>query len=114
MPGTIEDFMFNAEDSKMKDIQQVTQATRQAEQAVRYGDSEARAGVSRNFTRSQKRKAGAKPKLRAVPPNRPKHIVSIPAMPTSLRATGTSEVAATDEKSIKYVVILGGNKHVHK
>lgn len=100
MPGTVEDFMFNAEDSKMRDIQQVTASTRHAEQAPKLGDSEAKAGVSRNFTRNQKNRAGAKPKdTRGVRPGDTKR-PSEPVMP------GREEAAATAEKAIKLVILL--------
>lgn len=63
MPGTIEDFLFNAEDAKMHDIGQVTQSTKEMEQAPRYGETDVtNTNTARGFTRNSRRKAGAKPK----------------------------------------------------
>ena len=60
MPGTVEDFMFNAEDSKAKNTEKLKESTRQAEQSTKFGDSEAKSGRSKNFTRNGKNRAGAK------------------------------------------------------
>lgn len=63
MPGTVEDFLFNAQDSKMRDIQQVVKRTREAEQSPRYGDSSSTIGFGvRGFTRGRRRRIGTKPK----------------------------------------------------
>lgn len=101
MPGTVEDFMFNAEDSKMGDIQKVTTATRQAEQSPRYGDSEAGISSSKNFTRSQKNRAGAKAKDTKVIGKTKK-----PTMGAGADMQSEQEVASTKEKSIKLVIML--------
>lgn len=100
MPGTVEDFMFNAEDSKMRDIQAVTTSTRHAEQAPKFGDSEAKVSSSKNFTRSQKRRVGAKPKNTKV--------VDRPNEPKGSRGIGTidGEAAATAVKALKLVIIV--------
>jgi hypothetical protein len=97
MPGTIEDFMFNAEDSKMNAIQKVTERTKEAEKAPKFGDSEGRISSSKRFTRSQKRKIGAKPKNTKAAPDRP-------VGTGSDRITAVGKVAA--EKSLKLVVLI--------
>lgn len=98
MPGTVEDFMFNAEDAKMHEIEKVTEATRRNEQATKFGDSEAKVSSSKNFTRSQKRRAGAKPKNTVGDPSKaPKQKDS-----AQVGVTMGRQVA----KSLKLVIIL--------
>lgn len=102
MPGTVEDFMFNGEDAKMHDITQVTTATRQAEQSPKYGDSEARIGTSRRFSRGADRKAGAKPGGTTINVNRP----SAPRVTSGTKHPAVKEVAAAAEKSLKLVILI--------
>ena len=98
MPGTIEDFMFNAEDIKMGDIQRVTKATRDAEEVTKFGDSESKISSTKNFTRSQKRRAGAKPKGTTGDPGSAQRPKSNENPPT--------QVGRQVAKALKLVVIL--------
>jgi hypothetical protein len=100
MPGTIEDFMFNAEDTKMGAIKQVTQSTREKELSPKFGDSEARVSSSKNFTRSSKNKLGAKAKDSNIV-GKVKDIKKPNKLPDSRQ-----EAAATTEKAMKLVIIL--------
>jgi len=99
MPGTVEDFMFNAEDAKMRDINQVTRATRDEEESRKFGDSEAQIGTSRRFSRGANRKVGNTPKNTKLAPDRE---VAIPE--PRKRAAARQEVAAT--KALKLVILL--------
>lgn len=88
MPGTVEDFMFNAQDAKMRDIAQVQGATREAEKAPKYGDTASGIGYgTRGFTQKQrKRKASTE----------------------TSRGAGMlpKGAAAQAEKSFKYVILV--------
>lgn len=98
MPGTVEDFMFNAEDAKMADIQKVTKATRDAEEVTKFGDSEAKVSSTKNFTRGQKNRVGAKPKNTTESPasiKKPK--------PSGQLSTAVDKQVA---KSLKLVIML--------
>ena len=98
MPGTVEDFMFNAEDSKMGDIKKVTKATREAEEVTKFGDSEAKVSSTKNFTRSQKNRAGAKPKNATSDPGSSRR-------PKTTEELG-SQVSKQVAKALKLVIIL--------
>jgi hypothetical protein len=98
VPGTVEDFMFNAEDSKMGNIQKVVQSTKEAEKAPKFGESEGKISSSRNFTRSQRAKAGAKPKQTS-------KLLRTTNRPEGAEAA-EDEAAATTEKSLKLVILV--------
>lgn len=103
MPGTVEDFMFDAQDKKMQSINQVTTATRNAETAPKLGDTQGSVGQSyRGFTRGKTNKVGAKPKgtvgTKVQAPKAPKP-VKPGKSPTKLAPTGT-------EKALKIVILL--------
>lgn len=103
MPGTIEDFMFDAQDKKMESIRQVTSETRNAETAPKLGDTQGTVGRShRGFTRGKMNKVGAKPKgtvtqTRTKTPKAPKTTTRPASAP--LAPTGT-------DKAFKLVVLL--------
>lgn len=63
MPGTIEDFIFNAEDAKMRDIKQVENSTRNAEKDTKFGDSSPTIGRGTKFTRKTETLKNTGPKL---------------------------------------------------
>lgn len=104
MPGTIEDFMFDAQDKKMASIKQVTDATREAEQSDKFGETQGTVGRShRGFTRGKNNRAGAKPK---------NNVTTTPKTPNK-RGTGGSTaigdkkaVAEPLAKSLKLVIRL--------
>lgn len=106
MPGTIEDFMFNAQDKKMENINKVTEATREAEKAPKLGETQGTVGRSyRGFTRGKKNRAGAKPKSSvSVTPRKPKER-SVPAGSAS-QAVAQGRAVAGAEKAIKLVILI--------
>lgn len=101
MPGTIEDFIFNAQDRKMADIKQVETSTRVAEESTKYGDSAPSVGRSaRSFTRKGGRKAGRTPKN---PVGLPKEAPKVPKVDAPLGGVNTrSKIVA---KSL-HVILL--------
>lgn len=103
MPGTIEDFMFDAQDTKMKNISDVVHSTKQLEKQDKLGDTaSSRAQTGRSFSRSGKRKAGAKPK-QAQNQTLPK--VKTPSKKVSNPGSGTTQGKAV-AKSLKLVILL--------
>lgn len=101
MPGTIEDFIFNAQDSKMRDINKVTTSTRQAEEAPKYGDSASGVGrSSRGFTRNKTNRAGAKPKKAQ------KQGVQKPGKSKKTTSGGGTTQGKAVAKGLKFVVML--------
>jgi preprotein translocase subunit YajC len=103
MPGTIEDFMFDAQDTKMKNISNVVNSTKQLEKQDKLSDTaSARAMTGRGFSRSAKRKAGAKPKG-AQNQTLPK--VKTPKTSDLKVGSGTTQGKAV-AKSLKLVIML--------
>lgn len=101
MAGTMEDFLFNAQDAKMDTIGQVVDSTREAEKAPKYGDSEAGIGYgSRGFTRGKKRKAGQKPKN----PAKVSNVVDLPK--PKAPQVDTSNLPKVAEKAFKLVILI--------
>jgi hypothetical protein len=98
MPGTIEDFMFNAEDTKMSNVQKVVQSTKEAERAPKFGDTEGKISSSKNFTRNQKRRTGAKPKKTA--------LVIPKTINKPQESEAGQEAAVAAAKSMKLVILL--------
>jgi DNA-directed RNA polymerase specialized sigma subunit/preprotein translocase subunit YajC len=93
MPGTVEDFMFNAEDNKAANTRKLKESTRQAEQSPKFGDSESKAGYSKNFTRNAKHKAGAKP-------------IGAKTNPEPMKPVKPKSNAQQAAKSLKLVILL--------
>lgn len=100
MPGTVEDFMFNSQDAKMKDISQVVDNTRMAEKNPKLGDTESKRGRGkRGFTTGHKDKApGAKPVAPKKAPEAPRRPGGIAPLPKT--------AVAQAEKAMKFVVLL--------
>jgi len=105
MPGTVEDFMFNAQDSKMASIKQVTDNTRMAERNPKLGETESRLGYGhRGFT--SRKHPGAKPKAPTT--------VQKPTQPVQTPAPGRAgndsvlpkKAAAQADKALKLVILL--------
>lgn len=93
MPGTIEDFMFDGQDTKMATVQQVTTATRNKESVDKLGDTQGTVGRShRGFTRGKNSKVGAQPKKNLVIDTKKKP--REPKIPTS---TGGSQAVASGQ-----------------
>ncbi len=100
MPGTVEDFMFDAQDKKMNSINEVTSKTRNAENAPKLGDTEGTVGQSyRGFTRGRnQKKVGSKPKNN----QRQKASVDKPSKDVAVPQEREKALA----KSVKLVVLL--------
>ncbi len=99
MPGTVEDFMFNAQDTKMDSINQVTQNTRSAEKNPKLGDTESRQGYrSRGFTSRKRVKAKPKNPATVEKPNQSRTGGSIAPLPKG--------AVASADKAFKLVVLL--------
>jgi preprotein translocase subunit YajC len=99
VPNTVEDFIFNAQDAKMRAIQHVVQSTRDAEAFPKLGETEGTVGYgARGFT---SRKQPRQP----VAPARPDKAPSIPKT-----GSGGAEVrkpmSASADKALKLVVLL--------
>ena len=56
VPGTVEDFIFNAQDAKMNTINQIVNKTKDAEQVPRYGDTAASLSHDRMAKKTRKPK----------------------------------------------------------
>jgi preprotein translocase subunit YajC len=102
-PGTIEDFMFDAQDKKMSSIKQVEGATRDAELSDKLGETQGSLGRGHaGFTRGKRnKKVGAKPK---------KTVSSTPKMPSKKtggsQAVEAGKAVASADKAFKLVVLL--------
>jgi DNA-directed RNA polymerase specialized sigma subunit len=101
MPGTIEDFMFNAQDAKMRDIKEVTDNTRTMEKNPKLGETEGKIGYGHaGFTSGAKKTVGAKPKGAKGAPKAPE-------TPTAKRAPALPKQAvASASKGMKLVILL--------
>jgi hypothetical protein len=102
-PGTIEDFMFDAQDKKMSSIKQVEGATRDAELSDKLGETQGSLGRGHaGFTRGKRnKKVGAKPK---------KTVSSTPKAPSKKtggsQAVEAGKAVASADKAFKLVVLL--------
>jgi DNA-directed RNA polymerase sigma subunit (sigma70/sigma32)/preprotein translocase subunit YajC len=101
VPNTVEDFMFNAQDSKIKGVEQLTNSTRRAEENPKLGDTESRLGRShRGFTSKQQPK---KPKNASEGGKKPNTTVRKPSV-------GGGElrkpIASSADKAFKLVILL--------
>lgn len=100
-PGTIEDFMFDAQDKKMDSIKEVTNATREKEKAPKLGETQGTVGRShRGFTRGKANRAGAKPNKNITTGSKPSKTGGSSAV------ADKKAVAEPMAKGIKLVIIL--------
>jgi hypothetical protein len=100
MPGTMEDFMFDAQDKKMNTIKEVTEATRNKEKSKKYGDTQGELGYGQKaFTRGKKNRAGAKPKKNM-------NMSDIKKPTGGSQAVEGKKAVAAAEKALKLVVLL--------
>lgn len=105
VPGTVEDFVFNAQDKKAENTEKVKKETRMAEEVPRYGDT---AGGMRTTSIAKKaRKAKAPDGARVMnPPKKPEQ----PPEPTPTKQPGTGRIpkpaVANAMKSLKLVIIV--------
>ena len=101
MPGTVEDFMFNAQDAKMEGIHTIVQNTKMAEKNPKLGETESRIGYgTRGFTSGYKKRVGRKPSEAKTAPReieRPRS-GGVDVLP--------KDAVAQAEKAIKLVVLL--------
>jgi hypothetical protein len=100
MPGTIEDFMFNAQDAKIADVEKVVSQTKLAEKNPKLGDTQGTIGFGHRGFTSRKRKLAAKPSEAKTAPKAP-----------SFKGGGGASVlpkgaAAQADKAIKLVILL--------
>jgi hypothetical protein len=101
MPGTIEDFMFSAQDAKIADVQKVVSETKLAEKNPKLGETESKRGYGhRGFTSNRKKKVGAKPQGSK----------TAPKAPSTPKAGGTTALpkgaVAQADKALKLVILL--------
>ena len=103
MPGTIEDFLFNAQDAKMEAIQTIVHGTKVAEKAPKLGETESKVGYSyRGFTSGGKKRVGRKPKDLKTG-ERPSEVDIKVAAAGGAAPRGA---AAQAEKALKLVILL--------
>lgn len=97
MPNTVEDFMFNAQDAKIKGVEDLTSATRTAEKYSKMGETESKLGRgNRGFTSKKK-------------PRQPQDALRKPKAPKELGNGGDALrklPAASADKALKLVILL--------
>lgn len=96
VPNTIEDFMFNAQDAKIKGVEDLTNATRTAEKNPKLGETESKLGYGhRGFTSNRK-------------PRTPQGAVTAtPRKPIKSGGNALPKMpAASADKALKLVILL--------
>lgn len=97
VPGTVEDFVFNAEDRKAENTAKVKKETRQAEQSPRYGDT---------ASGMRKTNIAKKPKKATATGAHPIAIPKIERPGRSGRSAIAKRIVSQTNKSLKLVILL--------